>query len=137
MYLSLYCLVFVAAAAAAAAAAAVDAFVVCVVRALVCSDVEVHVLTSVAHGVVGKQIAEIQKEGKLVPSEITVELIRKAIEADLSAPGYLIDGFPRNITQADMFEEGICRARAILNLDAGRRFLSLAFNERLIHLNCY
>jgi adenylate kinase family enzyme len=27
----------------------------------------------------GKEIAEIQRQGKLVPSEITVELLRKAI----------------------------------------------------------
>ena len=68
--------------------------------------------------IIGAEIAAIQKEGKLVPSEITVELIKKAIEADLAAPGYLIDGFPRNIIQADMFEDSICRAESILNLDA-------------------
>jgi adenylate kinase family enzyme len=76
----------------------------------------------------GKEIAEIQRQGKLVPSEITVELLRKAIgslfphccvllfnicrlapcvEANPDAPGFLIDGFPRNVTQSDMFENGV------------------------------
>lgn len=66
----------------------------------------------------GAEIAALQAEGKLVPSEITVELIRNAIEEARGAPGYLIDGFPRNVTQADMFEDHICRAEAIINLAA-------------------
>jgi len=39
-------------------------------------------------------IVDIIKEGRIVPSEITVELIRKALEAS-NANKVLIDGFPR------------------------------------------
>lgn len=39
-------------------------------------------------------ILDIIKEGRIVPSEITVELIRKAMEAS-NANKVLIDGFPR------------------------------------------
>jgi hypothetical protein len=35
------------------------------------------------------QIAELQREGKLVPSEITVELLRKAIGAALERTALL------------------------------------------------
>ncbi|KQJ81671.1 UMP-CMP kinase 2 [Brachypodium distachyon] len=42
----------------------------------------------------GELILEIIKEGRIVPSEITVELIRKAIEST-TAKRVLIDGFPR------------------------------------------
>lgn len=42
----------------------------------------------------GELILNIIKEGKIVPSEITVELIRKAMESS-DAKRVLIDGFPR------------------------------------------
>lgn len=42
----------------------------------------------------GELILEIIKEGRIVPSEITVELIRKAMEMN-NAKRVLIDGFPR------------------------------------------
>ncbi|KAM0900886.1 hypothetical protein ACQ4PT_020353 [Festuca glaucescens] len=42
----------------------------------------------------GEDILEIIREGRIVPSEITVELIRKAIESS-TAKRVLIDGFPR------------------------------------------
>ncbi|XP_015691347.2 UMP-CMP kinase 2-like [Oryza brachyantha] len=42
----------------------------------------------------GQMILDIIKEGRIVPSEITVELIRKAMETT-DAKRVLIDGFPR------------------------------------------
>ncbi|XP_051137826.1 UMP-CMP kinase [Andrographis paniculata] len=43
----------------------------------------------------GSMILEIIKEGKIVPSEVTVKLIKKAIEAS-DNERFLIDGFPRS-----------------------------------------
>ncbi|KAL6525244.1 hypothetical protein OROMI_030837 [Orobanche minor] len=43
----------------------------------------------------GSMILSIIKEGKIVPSEVTVQLIRKAIEASDNSR-FLIDGFPRS-----------------------------------------
>ncbi len=47
------------------------------------------------------------KEGKIVPSAITVELLKKAILANTHVKCFLIDGFPRNLEQAGMFEDGV------------------------------
>ena len=41
-------------------------------------------------------IREYIKDGKLVPSEILVHLIRKAIEKNGNEGFFLLDGFPRN-----------------------------------------
>ena len=43
---------------------------------------------------VREDILEIIREGRIVPSEITVELVREAIESS-TAKRVLIDGFPR------------------------------------------
>jgi UMP-CMP kinase len=49
---------------------------------------------SVCAAFVREDILEIIREGRIVPSEITVELIRNAIESS-TAKRVLIDGFPR------------------------------------------
>ncbi|KAG5486628.1 hypothetical protein CUR178_07995 [Leishmania enriettii] len=66
---------------------------------------------------VAKRIGEIIRSGNIVPSEITVELLRQAIADHPSSVGYVIDGFPRKEDQARMFEEGIAKATGILFYD--------------------
>eukprot|EP00796_Vickermania_ingenoplastis_P009124 gene9124-6412_t len=63
---------------------------------------------------VAKKIADILRQGNIVPSEITVELLRTKIAEDPNPRGYLLDGFPRKMDQAQMFEEGIAKAKGIL-----------------------
>lgn len=62
----------------------------------------------------GKKIASILEKGAIVPSEITVELLRTHISLQPNPHGYLIDGFPRNLEQAGMFEDGIAKAKGII-----------------------
>ncbi|KEG13783.1 adenylate kinase [Trypanosoma grayi] len=66
---------------------------------------------------VAKKIAVILKAGSIVPSEITVELLAHAIAENLNPQGYIIDGFPRKMDQALMFEEGIAPAKGIFYFD--------------------
>ncbi|CAJ1016301.1 Adenylate kinase/AAA domain containing protein, putative [Leishmania lindenbergi] len=66
---------------------------------------------------VAKKIGEIIHSGNIVPSEITVELLRQAIADHPSSVGYVIDGFPRKEDQARMFEESIAKATGILYYD--------------------
>jgi adenylate kinase len=80
----------------------------------------------------GEQIRKILAEGNIVPSEITVALLRNAIaDAGANQTGYLIDGFPRKLDQAQMFEDGIAKARGVLYFDCSmeemeKRLLSRA-----------
>lgn len=62
----------------------------------------------------GRKIADIINKGHIVPSEITMALLANAIAGAPSAKGYLLDGFPRKMDQALMFEEQIAKARGIL-----------------------
>jgi len=55
---------------------------------------------------VGELIQNIMKEGKIVPMEITIGLLEKAlIENDSNR--FIIDGFPRQLDQAFAFEKEI------------------------------
>eukprot|EP00200_Dunaliella_tertiolecta_P017710 CAMPEP_0202422792 /NCGR_PEP_ID=MMETSP1128-20130828/51042_1 /ASSEMBLY_ACC=CAM_ASM_000463 /TAXON_ID=3047 /ORGANISM="Dunaliella tertiolecta, Strain CCMP1320" /LENGTH=515 /DNA_ID=CAMNT_0049030867 /DNA_START=35 /DNA_END=1582 /DNA_ORIENTATION=- len=64
----------------------------------------------------GNKIAEIMKEGKLVPLETTIGLLKKAM-AEQQGKCFLIDGFPRAQNQATKFEEDIGLPGAVLFFD--------------------
>ena len=42
-------------------------------------------------------------EGKLVPDSLTVAMVKDRIDKDDCSAGYLLDGFPRSLPQADEF----------------------------------
>ena len=59
----------------------------------------------------GEQIKKIQKEGKLVPFEITVQVLINGLISTPSKTGtYLVDGFPRALDQANFFEKNVVEA---------------------------
>ncbi|PWN40088.1 putative URA6-uridine-monophosphate kinase [Ceraceosorus guamensis] len=90
----------------------------------------------------GALIAEHIKEGKIVPQEVTIGLLRNAMKAALDSAGasvsgasklvpesqrekwsdgkgrFLIDGFPRKMDQALLFDEQVCPNRFVLFLNA-------------------
>ena len=49
----------------------------------------------------GKIVADVMDRGDLVTDEIVIGLIREQLEADNGAAGYIFDGFPRTLAQAD------------------------------------
>lgn len=55
----------------------------------------------------GEMIAGMLKEGKIVPGEVTIGLLKGAIAKSSDKPGILIDGFPREVTQAGAFEKDV------------------------------
>ena len=52
----------------------------------------------------GKRVAEVMDRGELVTDEIVIGLIREKLEGDKKG-GFIFDGFPRTLAQADALEE--------------------------------
>jgi adenylate kinase len=52
----------------------------------------------------GRRVEPILAAGELVPDELTVELIRERLGADDAREGFVLDGFPRNLAQADALD---------------------------------
>lgn len=52
----------------------------------------------------GRQVEPILAAGELVPDEITIELIRDRLGEDDALPGFVLDGFPRTLAQADALD---------------------------------
>ncbi|MFA5602633.1 MAG: nucleoside monophosphate kinase [Bacilli bacterium] len=54
---------------------------------------------------ISKQIIEAQDSGTLVDDSITITLLEERITMDDCDNGYILDGFPRNVEQAHLYED--------------------------------
>jgi adenylate kinase len=52
----------------------------------------------------GVKVEPILASGELVPDELTVELIRERLSEPDAADGFVLDGFPRNLVQAEALD---------------------------------
>ena len=57
----------------------------------------------------GKQAKTFMDAGELVPDEVITGVILEAIETPEALDGFLLDGFPRTVAQADALGEGLER----------------------------
>ncbi|CAI8033950.1 Adenylate kinase isoenzyme 1 [Geodia barretti] len=78
----------------------------------------------------GREIQEIMTEGKLVPPEVTVRLLKSAINSVGDANGFLIDGFPRELAQAHMFEQQVGECAAVVVFECGEEVLVERLRKR-------
>eukprot|EP00184_Porphyridium_aerugineum_P000650 CAMPEP_0184693334 /NCGR_PEP_ID=MMETSP0313-20130426/1577_1 /TAXON_ID=2792 /ORGANISM="Porphyridium aerugineum, Strain SAG 1380-2" /LENGTH=486 /DNA_ID=CAMNT_0027151387 /DNA_START=121 /DNA_END=1581 /DNA_ORIENTATION=- len=77
----------------------------------------------------GNMIGNMIKNGQIVPGHITVQLLQKAIKKS-TAKGVLVDGFPRKIDQAGMFEKAIKPAEFILFFDCPEEVMEKRLLDR-------
>ena len=52
----------------------------------------------------GRRVEPILASGGLVPDELTIALIRARLALDDTPPGFVLDGFPRNVDQAEALD---------------------------------
>ncbi|CAG9937938.1 hypothetical protein V2G26_014041 [Clonostachys chloroleuca] len=83
----------------------------------------------------GDLIREYIKDGKIVPSEVTINLLKNAMRDILTQAGkttgrFLIDGFPRKMDQAHSFEEIVCPAKLVLFFDCPENVMEERLLER-------
>lgn len=63
----------------------------------------------------GKLVLEYLNKGNPVPDEIVIVLlIEKFVSAPQTVIGYIIDGFPLTIRQAELFEKRICKSSMVI-----------------------
>ena len=52
----------------------------------------------------GRQVAPLLAAGTLVPDDVTIALIRERLGEEDAQSGFVLDGFPRNIAQAEALD---------------------------------
>ncbi|HOI54049.1 MAG TPA: adenylate kinase [Phycisphaerae bacterium] len=69
----------------------------------------------------GKKLKEFVNAGQLVPDDLTTEIVVGRLSRDDCASGYLLDGFPRTLAQAESLDRELGakgqKLRVALNLD--------------------
>eukprot|EP00186_Timspurckia_oligopyrenoides_P005120 CAMPEP_0182444666 /NCGR_PEP_ID=MMETSP1172-20130603/3054_1 /TAXON_ID=708627 /ORGANISM="Timspurckia oligopyrenoides, Strain CCMP3278" /LENGTH=338 /DNA_ID=CAMNT_0024640285 /DNA_START=63 /DNA_END=1079 /DNA_ORIENTATION=+ len=68
----------------------------------------------------GKLITECIEKGKSVPTEVTIKLIKNSLAFVGDCSGVLLDGFPRKLDQAAMFEMEVKGFRGGIHLDVSK-----------------
>ena len=53
----------------------------------------------------GRQAKEYMNRGDLVPDEVTIAMVRDRLSEDDAQAGFLLDGFPRNVPQAETLKK--------------------------------
>jgi adenylate kinase len=53
----------------------------------------------------GRQAKEYMDRGDLVPDEVTIAMVRDRLNEDDAKDGFLLDGFPRNVPQAETLKK--------------------------------
>ena len=82
----------------------------------------------------GKEAKVYIDKGELVPDEITINMLKDEVEKNMDAAGFLFDGFPRTIKQADELESLLTfkglKLTATIALDADDEVLVKRILER-------
>jgi adenylate kinase len=69
----------------------------------------------------GQRVRAVLDDGDLVPDDVTIEVVRGRLGQDDTAGGFVLDGFPRTLTQAEALD------RVLAELDRGELCAVLDF----------
>ena len=64
----------------------------------------------------GRQAEALMKSGQLVPDELVAGMVRRRIAAPDCRRGFILDGFPRTIRQAELLEDALAEQKLSLDL---------------------
>lgn len=88
----------------------------------------------------GQKVEGLLAEGKLVPDELTIEIVWDRLDQEDCKNGFLLDGFPRTIPQAEALDEGLAKRGLkldrVLNIDVDKNSLVKRLSGRRVCPNC-
>ena len=91
-----------------------------------------HVKAGTELGAAAKKIMD---EGGLVSDDIIMGMVKERIKEDDCANGYLFDGFPRTIPQAEALKEAGVAVDAVVEIDVPDEEIIKRMSGRRVHLD--
>ncbi len=83
-------------------------------------------------GLKAKQYVE---AGKLVPDDVIIDIVRERLAMDDCQNGYILDGFPRTVPQAEALDT-IAKIDVVVDLDVADEVLIARLSGRRVCLKC-
>lgn len=88
----------------------------------------------------GKEAKSFMDRGELVPDEVTIGIVRERLSQEDCQKGFLLDGFPRTVAQADALEELLAdlgkQIEHVINIDVDAEILVPRLTGRRICPTC-
>lgn len=75
-------------------------------------------------------------KGNLVPDEIVISIVRDYLKSEACANGFILDGFPRSIAQAEALEEMGVEINAVLSIDVSDERIVARMSGRRVCNKC-
>jgi adenylate kinase len=69
-----------------------------------------------ARSALGARVKPFMEAGELVPDDLTIEVVRARLAEDDTAGGFVLDGFPRTLRQAEALDETLAEGDRELSL---------------------
>lgn len=90
--------------------------------------------------VLGKQAGEYIKKGLLVPDDLVIAMVKSRLDMNDCGNGFLLDGFPRTVSQAESLDEYMqkkdIQLDAALNIEVDKDVLIERFTGRRVCEQC-
>ncbi|MFH0896668.1 MAG: adenylate kinase [Candidatus Bathyarchaeota archaeon] len=83
----------------------------------------------------GRQVSEYMKRGELVPDKVTIDVLKDRINQPDCERGFILDGYPRTITQAEALEK-VVKVEIIFNLIIPEEILVKKLSARRVCKVC-
>ncbi|GAA3940199.1 adenylate kinase [Litoribacillus peritrichatus] len=83
----------------------------------------------------GLKVKEVMETGGLVSDDIIIALVEERIKEDDCANGFLFDGFPRTIPQADAMKNAGVKIDHVLEIDVADEEIVQRMSGRRVHEN--
>lgn len=87
------------------------------------------------HTPLGEKIEKIIDSGSLVDDETTAALVKERLEQDDAHNGFILDGFPRTIRQAEILET-FCTLDAVIDFDISNEAVIQRLSGRRLCPSC-
>ncbi|KON85790.1 adenylate kinase [Sporosarcina globispora] len=88
----------------------------------------------------GLKAKSFMDKGELVPDEVTIGIVRERLSKDDCGKGFLLDGFPRTVAQADALENILSdlnkKIDYVINIDVDQSILMERLTGRRICKDC-
>jgi len=88
----------------------------------------------------GKQVEAYMNKGLLVPDELVVSIVKDRLTEEDCKDGFLLDGFPRTVNQAEALDEELKKMNLkldkVVNIQVGKEILIERAIGRRICKNC-
>ncbi len=82
----------------------------------------------------GKKAKEIMDAGKLVPDDVIIGLVKERLKEPDCEKGFLFDGFPRTIPQADAMKNAAIKIEAVVDINVPDAEIIKRMSGRRVHL---